>query len=114
MLSRPFKKEEMDLVINQMPSSNAPGPNGFNGLFLKKCWPIICEDFYKLANDFHAGKVNFESINTLFITLIPKVGSPETINDFRPISLTNVCMKFLTQFVPNRLQNHILRCVHKN
>jgi hypothetical protein len=23
-----------------------PGPNGFNGLFLKKCWRIIKQDFY--------------------------------------------------------------------
>ena len=114
VLSRPFEKEEMDLVIKQMPASKAPGPDGFNGMFLKKCWPIVCQDFYNLANDFHAGKVNLESINTSFITLIPKIGTPKAINDFRPISLTNVCMKFLTKIAANRLQDHILRCVHRN
>ena len=40
--------------------------------------------------------------------------SPESVNDFRPISLTNVCLKFLTKLVANRLQKHILRCIHKN
>ena len=34
-LTRPFEKEEMDLVIKAMPSDKAPGSNGFNGLFLK-------------------------------------------------------------------------------
>ena len=36
-LSKPFEKEEKDDVIKFMPSDKAPGPDGFNGLFLKKC-----------------------------------------------------------------------------
>ena len=113
-LSKPFEKEEMDLVIKHMPCDKAPGLDGFNGLFLKRCWPIIQKYFYNLAHEFYAGRVNLESINSSFITLIPKTGSPEKINDYRPISLTNVCLKFLTKLAANRLQNHILKCVHKN
>jgi hypothetical protein len=40
-ISMPFLVEEMELVIKQMPSDKAPGSDGFNGHFLKKCWPII-------------------------------------------------------------------------
>jgi hypothetical protein len=36
-LAAPMLKDEIDGVIKQMPSDKAPGPNGFNGLFLKKC-----------------------------------------------------------------------------
>ena len=114
VLSRPFEKDEIDMVIKHMPSNKAPGPDGFNGLFLKKCWSIISPDFYKLAMEFHKGRISLESINTSFITLIPKVGVTEGVNDYRPISLTNVCLKFLTKLVANRLQDHILRCVHRN
>ena len=32
----PFSREEIDNVIKLMPSDKAPGPDGFNGLFLKK------------------------------------------------------------------------------
>ena len=114
VLSRPFDKTEIDLVIKHMPSDKAPGLDGFNGLFLKRCWSIISSDFYKLAMEFHKGGISLESINTSFITLIPKVGVAEGVNDYRPISLTNVCLKFLTKLVANRLQDHILRCVHRN
>jgi hypothetical protein len=55
-----------------------------------------------------------QNINTSHITLIPKKPSPETMNDFRPISLTNCCLKFLTKIAADRLQTVILRCVHDN
>jgi hypothetical protein len=35
-LTIPFTKKEMDEVIKEMPGDRAPGPDGFNGLFLKK------------------------------------------------------------------------------
>ena len=93
---------------------SAPGPDGFNGLFLKKCWHIVKHDFYKLAEDFFHDKVDLDSINNSFITLIPKCHSPEKINDYRPISLTNCCLKFLTKMAADRLQEVIMQCVHKN
>ena len=113
-ITTPFLKEEMDLVIKEMPVDKSPGPDGFNGMFLKKCWDVIKEDFYKFAADFHSGQLNLQIINGSYITLVPKVHLPESVNDFRPISLTNVCLKFLTKLVANRLKKHILRCIHKN
>ena len=85
ILTEPFSTEEMDLVVKEMTAHKAPGPDGFNGLFLKKCWPLIKEDFYKLANVFQEEKVNLQNINGSYITLVPKVNSPEDVNDFRPI-----------------------------
>jgi hypothetical protein len=32
-----FSQEEIDLVIKTLLDSHAPGPDGFNGLFIKKC-----------------------------------------------------------------------------
>jgi mannosylglycoprotein endo-beta-mannosidase len=51
--TRPFEEKELNDVVKNMPVDRAPGSDGFNGLFLKKCWPIIKKDFYKLAADFH-------------------------------------------------------------
>jgi hypothetical protein len=33
--------EEIDDVMNEMPFDRSPGPNGFSGAFVKKCWPAI-------------------------------------------------------------------------
>ena len=109
-----FSVKEMDDLIKCMPVDKAPGPDGFNGMFLKRCWGIVKNDFYSLAAAFHQQSIQLENINSSFITLVPKKPSPEQINDYRPISLTNTCLKFLTKMVADRLQGRILECIHKN
>jgi hypothetical protein len=39
---------------------------------VKKCWPIIQKEFYRLAEDFHSGTVKLQNINGSYITLVPK------------------------------------------
>ena len=97
-----------------MPGDRAPGPDGFSGLFLKACWPIIKNDFYTLCDQFHAGTLNLQSINDGLITLIPKNVSPSTVNDYRPITLLNCCLKLITKLLANRLQKVILKIIHRN
>lgn len=107
-LTKPFSNEEINLVIKQMPPDNAPKLDGFTGLFVKKCWSVLKEDFMSLVKEFYDGKLNLECINSSLITLIPKKLSPEMLNDFRPISLANTCLKFPTRLLANRLQKVIL------
>jgi hypothetical protein len=69
-LSIPFTKQEIDDVIKYMPMDKAPGPDGFNGLFLKSCWSTIKVDIYALCFSFYEGNLELESINMGYITLI--------------------------------------------
>jgi retron-type reverse transcriptase len=46
--------------------------------------------------------------------LIPKKNSPETVNDYRPISLMNVAPKLVTKILADRLQTEIIGLIHKN
>ncbi|XP_037432425.1 uncharacterized protein LOC119299287 [Triticum dicoccoides] len=113
-LTVPFTRQEIDLVIKEMPADRAPGPDGFNGSFLKSGWHIIKEDFYALCDQFFDGGLNLESINDGYITLIPKVSTPQGVNDFRPITLLNCCLKVITKLLANRLQKVILKIIHRN
>lgn len=87
-IAAPFQHDEIDKVIRCMPPDKAPGPNRFKGLFLKKCWSFVRNDFYALCTEFYMGLADLESINNSFITLVPNKTHPETVNDFRPISLS--------------------------
>jgi hypothetical protein len=47
-IEAPLSKEDIDKVVMRMPPDKAPGPDGFNSLFIKKYWHIIKEDIYQL------------------------------------------------------------------
>ena len=113
-LTKPFTHKEIDAVVKEMSADRAPGPDGFSGAFLKACWPIFKHDFYNLCEAFHQGDLDLTSINDGLITLIPKSNSPETVNDYRPITLLNCCVKMITKLLANCLQRVILKIIHKN
>lgn len=62
-LDFPFTQMEIDQAIKYMPSDHAPGPDCFNRHFMKKCWGIISQDFYRLSEQFWQGTVDLTSIN---------------------------------------------------
>ena len=59
-------------------------------------------------------RLDLTSINDGLITLIPKVGSPEIVNDYRPITLLNCCLKLITKILANRLPKVILQIIDRN
>ena len=113
-LNSEFSQQEIDLVIKSLPNSHAPGPDGFNGIFIKKCWDIINGDFTRLFQDFYSSNIDLRSINSSIIALIPKKDNLETVDDFRPISLLNYSLKCITKLLSTRLQSVIPKLVHEN
>ena len=102
-LEEPFTTIEIDNVIKELPADKSPGPDGFNIDFVKRCGPIIKQDFYNLCQAFFDGEIFLQSINGSHIALIPKVDGATKSLDFRPISLLNTSMKIITKLLANRL-----------
>lgn len=111
-LEKPFTNQEINDVVKELPNDKSPGPDGFNNEFYKSCWDIIGPDIRNLIHEFHGGNINLESINSSFITLIPKTDTPLNPNDYRPISLLNSYLKIITKLLENRLQKIILKLIH--
>ena len=79
-LIKEVTEEEILAALSQMSSLNALGPDKFhNGHLLKE-------------------------INMNFITLIPKLESPEASHHYRPISLCNVSYKIIAKILANRVK----------
>jgi hypothetical protein len=72
-------------------------------LYLKKCWHIIGNVLNQEVLDAINNKIIPEGWNDTVIVLIPKVESPETITQYRPISLCNVMYKVIAKMIAFRL-----------
>lgn len=93
ILEEAFSVAEINDVVKMLTMDKSPCPDGFNNEFIKNCWPLIKDAFCGLCEAFSQGTVCLRSINTSFITLVPKKDGALTISDFRPISLLNFLTK---------------------
>lgn len=106
-LIKPFSVDEIKAVVWDCDSFKSSGPDGINFGFIKDFWLDLKDDIMRFVSEFHRNGKLSKGINTIFISLIPKVDSPQKLNDFRPISLVGSLYKILAKLLANRLRGVI-------
>ena len=79
---RPFTLVEIRLAVWDCDSYKSPGPNGIRFGFIKEFWNELKEDFLRFLTEFHCNGKLTKGINSTFISLIPKVDSPQRLADY--------------------------------
>ncbi|MCH99194.1 LINE-1 reverse transcriptase like, partial [Trifolium medium] len=102
-LISPFSLEEIEEAVKGCDGNKSPGPDGFNFAFLKKFWGMLKGDIRIMFDQFHGNSCFPKSFLSYFVTLIPKVNSPSSISDFRPISLLGCLYKLIAKVLAKRL-----------
>ena len=100
----PYTEEEVKIALFQMPPSKAPSPDGMTALFSQKFWHLIGSDITSAVIDCLSSRRMLKSVNYTHIALIPKVANPDSLGQFRPISLCNVLYKLVSKVLANRLK----------
>ncbi|PWA56180.1 hypothetical protein CTI12_AA420120 [Artemisia annua] len=95
ILGKPVSESEVYNAVMQMHPSKAPGPDGMTALFYQKFWNIVGPT---IVNVVRSG-IMPPNINKTLITFIPKIPSPDSLKDLRPISLCNVIYKIVSKLV---------------
>ncbi|KAM1765948.1 hypothetical protein ACFX11_005015 [Malus domestica] len=96
--------DEVKSAVLQMSGMKAPGPDDFLGIFYQAYWDILAVDVNEIIGEFMHGLENPMRINATHLVLIPKVQNPESVSQFRPISLCNYSYKVISKVLANRLK----------
>jgi len=106
-LLKPFSVEEVRAAIWECDNFKYLGPDGVNLGFIKDLWDILKDDVMRFISEFHQNGRLAKCINSTFVALIPKIDSPQRLNDFRPISLVGSMYKILAKVLACRLRSVI-------
>jgi len=99
-----FTADEVKSAVWYYDNFKSPGPDGVHFGFIKEFWEVVQGDIMRFITDFHRNGRLTRGINSTFIALIPKVDSPPSLHDFRPISLVGCLYKILLKVLANRLR----------
>lgn len=103
-LEQPISDLECLNALKGLAQNKAPGPDGFQVMIIRKCWPFTKEDIMRVVRDFNKwGTMNWR-LKSTFISLIPKKNVVEEIRDFRPIGLMNSIYKMISKVLAERLK----------
>lgn len=96
---------KIEYVLFQMSPDKSPGPDGLPAFFFQTFWPTIKDDVVNMCLSFFNRGYLLKSFNETYITLLPKIPTPVTFKDFRPIELYNVVYKIISKVMVNCLQS---------
>jgi Reverse transcriptase (RNA-dependent DNA polymerase) len=97
-----------------MARNKASGPDGLPNEFLRAYWPLLKSKILALFNEFFHGRLNMLHINKANITMIPKKDGPQTVEDFRPISVINLFPKLISKVLATQLAGKLSALISTN
>eukprot|EP00253_Pinus_taeda_P028889 PITA_28889 len=104
LLLRPILTQEVDTAMSQLKEGKAAGPYGFTTTFFHTFWELIKLEVWQVVEESRALHWLLPSLNSTFITLIPKEEESSTPEKFRLISLCNVIYKVISKVIANGLK----------
>jgi len=96
--------EEVKEAVWSCGSDKSPRPDGFNFSFIKLCWEEMKADIITAVHNFEDEGRWPRGTNASFISLIPKVENPQSLNEFRSISLVGCLYKIVAKILSRRLK----------
>lgn len=105
---------EVKNALDGISPLKAPGVDGLHVKFFQSQWDIVSSSVHHVVSDAFTGKNFDQSINNTFLVLVPKVNNPETISQYRPISLCLVICKIITKTLVNRLKSIMSKLTSPN
>ncbi|XP_028104122.1 uncharacterized protein LOC114303175 [Camellia sinensis] len=101
---KPISNAEILRAVKAIGAFKAPGKDGMQAIFYKTYWNYIDKSVCEFVKSCFHNKTVPPEVNETLIVLVPKVDSPETITQFRPIRLCDVTYKIITKIIVGRIR----------
>jgi hypothetical protein len=102
-MNKDFSVKYIFETIDEMDDSS-PGPNGLTRLFFKRFLTHFSKYFVQMINNIDKNAP--KQFKSSYIKLIPKNNNKiKTINDYRPITITNYEYRIFAKVIVKRLRN---------
>ena len=98
---------EIKAALWSLKPFKAPGPDGLYAGFFQKFWHTVGNSVIEEVQKIFAVRRVPEVLNCTHIALIPKIQGPETLGNYRPISLYNTVYKVITKIIVARLRPYL-------
>ncbi len=87
-----------------MEKGKALVPNGFSIEFFQEFQEIVKYDLLDVVQESYRNKQMLKSLNSTFLSFIPKKEGANQFDQFKPIELCNVVYKIITKWIAERLK----------
>ena len=104
ILNSRITHEEIKSSMFSIDDIKALGPDGFSSLFFKRAWSIVGSEVNAMVADFLSSGCMLREINCTIIALVPKVPSPSSMHDYRPVSCCNTINKCISKIIAARIK----------
>lgn len=102
--ARLFTPKDIHHALQTMHPIKALGPEGFQAKCFQTQWEKVGPSISSMLLDCLNKGHSIHILNNTYITLIPKIKNPESMVDFRHVSLCNVVYKLLSKALVNRIK----------
>jgi len=100
-------KDEIKAALWSLKAFKALGSDGLHAGFFHMFWLIVGSLVVNVVKKVFMERKVLKYLNKTHIALIPKIQGPETIGNYRPISLCNTVYKIITKIIVARLRPHL-------
>ena len=111
-LDADFEEAEVEKVLLHLPNGKSPGWDGITNEVFKKYASMLKSPFTQMFQQCWDSGFMPESWKVGLIKLIPKVPSPESFHQWRPISLMGGLYKVFAKILSNRLKKFLPQLIH--
>ncbi|KAJ4946632.1 hypothetical protein JOQ06_024295, partial [Pogonophryne albipinna] len=113
-LEGPLTIQELQTALQGMQGRRAPGIDGLSVEFYKAYWDVLSHDLLDVFNESLASGSMPMSCRRAVITLLPKKGNLQDIENWRPVSLLCVDYKLLSKALATRLGRAVEQVIHRD